>query len=44
MAWDLLLKSDVGLMSLAVIVLTVVIGGGYMYYFTKKMDEKPGQQ
>ena len=44
MAWELLFKSDIGLMSLAVIVLTLVIGGGYMAYFSKKMNEKPAQK
>jgi hypothetical protein len=44
MAWELLFKSDIGLMSLAVIVVTVVIAGGYIAYFTKKMDEKPAEK
>ena len=39
MAWKLLLGSDIGLMSLAVIVLTLVIGGYYVWYFGQKADQ-----
>lgn len=40
MAWKLLLGSDVGLFSLAVIVLTLVIGFYYLWYFDKKSKEE----
>lgn len=43
MAWKLLLESDIGLMSLAVIVITLVIGGYYLSYFSKKMKEDGGK-
>lgn len=39
MAWKLLFESDIGLMSLAVIIITLVIAGYYMSYFSKKMKE-----
>ncbi len=41
MAWELLFKSDIGLMSFGVIVVTLVIGGFYVRYFNRKMNEKP---
>lgn len=44
MAWELLFKSDIGLMSLAVIVITLIIAGFYINYFSKKMDEVPKQK
>jgi hypothetical protein len=34
-----LLTSDIGLMSLGVIVVTIIIMGYYVSYFSKKMDE-----
>lgn len=41
MAWELLFKSDIGLMSLAVIVITLIIAVFYVRYFNRKMNEKP---
>lgn len=41
MAWKLLLGSDIGLMSLAVIVVTLVIAVYYIGFFSKKMNEEP---
>ena len=44
MAWELLFKSDIGLMSLFVIVFTVGMAVYYARYFAKKMDEdKPNK-
>ena len=39
MAWKLLLGSDIGLASLAVIVVTLVIGGFYLWYFGQKAEQ-----
>jgi len=39
MAWELLLNSDIGLMSLAVIVGVLVIGYGMGKMYTQKMEE-----
>lgn len=41
MAWELLFKSDFGLMSLAVIVFTIIMSVFYARYFSQKMNEKP---
>ena len=43
MAWELLFNSDIGLMSLAVIVGVVVIGYGMGKMFANKMDEESKQ-
>lgn len=43
MAWDLLFGSDIGLMSLGVIVGVVVIGYVMAKMFAKNMDEGAGQ-
>lgn len=40
MAWELLFKSDIGLMSLAVIIITLLMAVFYVRYFTRKMNEK----
>jgi hypothetical protein len=40
MAWELLLTSDIGLMSLVVIVGVVVIGAFMGKYYANKMDEE----
>ncbi len=40
MAWELLFKSDIGLMSLFVIVFTTGMAVYYARYFMKKMDEE----
>jgi hypothetical protein len=40
MAWELLFKSDIGLMSLFVIVFTLGMAVYYARYFMKKMDEE----
>lgn len=40
MAWNLLLGSNVGLASLAVIVATVVIGYGFLWFIDKKAKEE----
>lgn len=39
MAWELLFSSDIGLMSLAVIVGVLVIGAYMGKMYSKKMDE-----
>ena len=39
MAWELLFNSDIGLMSLAVIVGVLVIGYGMGKMYSRKMDE-----
>lgn len=39
MAWDLLFKSDSGLLSLLTIVFVIVIGAWLARYAMKKMDE-----
>lgn len=39
MAWNLLLTSDIGLMSLFVIVFILGMSVFFMKYFTKKMHE-----
>lgn len=44
MAWELLFTSDIGLLSLFVIVFTIGMSLGYARYFKKKMDEKPEDQ
>lgn len=41
MAWQLLFSSDIGLMSLGVIVGVVVIGAVMVRMYSKKMDEAP---
>ncbi len=40
MAWELLFKSDIGLMSLAVIVGVVVIGAVMAKLYSSKIDEE----
>lgn len=40
MAWELLFGSDIGLMSLAVIVGVVVIGAYMVKLYSKKADEE----
>jgi hypothetical protein len=40
MAWELLFNSDIGLMSLAVIVGVLVIGYGMGKMYTNKMEEE----
>ncbi len=40
MAWELLLTSDIGLMSLVVIVGVLVIGGVMGKMYANKMDEE----
>ena len=40
MAWELLFNSDIGLMSLAVIVGVLVIGALIGRMYSKKMDEE----
>jgi hypothetical protein len=40
MAWELLFSSDIGLMSLAVIVGVVVIGAVMGKHYSSKMDEE----
>lgn len=42
MAWELLFNSDIGLMSLAVIVGVLVIGYGMAKMYSKKIDEESG--
>lgn len=44
MAWELLFKSDIGLLSLFVIVFTLGMAIYYARFFSKKMDEKPDQE
>lgn len=39
MAWELLFSSDIGLMSLVVIVGVLVIGGVMVKLYTSKIDE-----
>lgn len=39
MAWDLLFKSDIGLLSLFTIVFVIVMGIWFGRYFTRKMAE-----
>ena len=39
MAWELLFNSDIGLMSLAVIIGVLVIGYGMAKLYTSKMEE-----
>jgi hypothetical protein len=43
MAWNLLLNSDYGLLSLFVIVFCVIMTVFLVRFFSKKMDEKPEQ-
>jgi len=40
MAWELLFNSDIGLMSLAVIVGVLIIGAGMGRMYSKKIDEE----
>jgi hypothetical protein len=40
MAWELLFTSDIGLMSLVVIVGVLVIGAGMGKLYSSKMDEE----
>lgn len=40
MAWELLFSSDIGLMSLFVIVFVIVMAVFFGKYFSKKMDEE----
>lgn len=44
MAWELLFTSDIGLMSLVVIVGVVVIGVAMGKMYSNKMDEESGQR
>lgn len=44
MAWELLLSSDIGLMSLVVIVGVLVIGGVMAKMYSNKMDEDARNQ
>ncbi len=44
MAWELLFGSDIGLLSLFVIVFTIGMSIYYARFFKKKMDEKPGSE
>lgn len=44
MAWKELLSTDIGLLSLFVIVFTLGMGGYYVSYFVKKMHEEQGQR
>lgn len=44
MAWELLLTSDIGLMSLVVIVGVLVIGGVMAKMYSSKMDEDARNQ
>lgn len=44
MAWELLFTSDIGLMSLVVIVGVLVIGGLMGKLYAKKMEEESGSQ
>ncbi|MBN9422803.1 MAG: DUF3149 domain-containing protein [Candidatus Accumulibacter sp.] len=44
MAWELLFKSDMGLLSLFVIVFTTGMSVWYARYFSKKMKEESQQQ
>lgn len=39
MAWKLLFGSDIGLLSLLVILFTLLMGGYYLWYFNKKSHE-----
>lgn len=41
MAWELLLKSDIGLLSLFVILFTVGMSIFYARFFARKMNERP---
>jgi hypothetical protein len=43
MAWELLFGSDIGLMSLGVIVGVLVIGFGMARMYARKMDEDAGK-
>ncbi|MBI4741872.1 MAG: DUF3149 domain-containing protein [Betaproteobacteria bacterium] len=43
MAWQLLLTSDIGLLSLFVIVFTLGMSVWYAIYFSKKMHEEEDQ-
>ncbi len=43
MAWELLFTSDIGLMSLVVIVGVLVIGGVMAKMYSNKMDEEAGK-
>lgn len=43
MAWELLFTSDIGLMSLVVIVGVVVIGAVMGKLYTSKIDEESGK-
>lgn len=40
MAWELLISSDIGLMSLVVIVGVLVIGGVMAKLYSRKIDEE----
>jgi hypothetical protein len=40
MAWELLFNSDIGLMSLGVIVGVLVIGAGMVKMYSSKIDEE----
>ncbi len=44
MAWQLLLTSDIGLLSLFVIVFTLGMSVWYAIYFSKKMHEEEQNQ
>jgi hypothetical protein len=43
MAWELLFGSDIGLMSLGVIVGVLVIGVAMVKMYSRKIDEEAGQ-
>ncbi|QEL64300.1 hypothetical protein OTERR_08240 [Oryzomicrobium terrae] len=40
MAWQVLLGTDVGLLSLAVIVGVILMSGYFAWYFNKKVNEE----
>ncbi|AEV26020.1 MULTISPECIES: DUF3149 domain-containing protein [Azospira] len=44
MAWKELFSTDIGLLSLFTIGFVVVMGAYFGVYFSKKMNEKPGQK
>jgi hypothetical protein len=44
MAWKELFTTDIGLLSVFTIGFVVVIGAYFGVYFSKKMNEQPGQK
>ena len=40
-AWQLLVSTDYGLLSLAVILFVIVMGGGMSWYFFKHSHDQP---